>query len=50
MMREQADGRSKRGNGYHQWLKRRKRRDERRKAKLRPDAPPTYGKYKGWET
>lgn len=47
---EQADGKSKRGNGYHQFIKRRKNRIERRKVKLNPNAPPTYGKYDGWET
>jgi len=47
---EQADGKSKRGDGYHQFLKRRKNRIERRKAKLNPKSQPTYGKYDGWET
>lgn len=47
---EQADGHSKRGRGYHQFIKRKKNRSERRKAKQNPEAPPTYGKYRGWET
>jgi hypothetical protein len=29
-------------------LKRQKRRQERRNAKRDPDAPPTYGRYRGW--
>jgi len=47
---EQADGKSKRGDGYHQFLKRRKNRIERRKAKRDPDATPTYRRYSGYET
>jgi len=47
---KQADGKSKRGDGYHQFIKRRKSRIERRKAKLNPSCQPTYGKYAGWET
>jgi hypothetical protein len=47
---EQADGKSKRGDGYHQFLKRQKRRLERRRAKQDPEAQPTYGKYAGYET
>lgn len=47
---EQADGRSKRGDGYHQFLKRRKNRVERRRAKAKPDCQPHYGKYAGYET
>jgi hypothetical protein len=46
---EQADGESK-GHGYHGFLKKRKRRIERRKAKKNPEEPPTYGKYNGYET
>lgn len=46
---EQADGKSKRGNGCHQFLKKRKHRIERRKAKKDPESQPTYTKYKGWE-
>lgn len=47
---EQADGKSQRGGGYHQFLKRRKNRVERRKAKRDPEAAPTYRRYAGWET
>lgn len=46
---EQADGHSKKGYGGHQWLKRRKNKLERRKAKQDPECAPTYGRYKGWE-
>lgn len=49
-MTEQADGHSKRRNGYHQFIKRRKNRIERRRAKVNPEIHPTYGKYRGWET
>lgn len=48
--RYQADGRSSRDGGSHQFLKRRKHRLERRLAKLDPENPPSYGKYKGYET
>ena len=34
---------------YRQHLKKSKKRMERRKAKLDPEAQPTYKKYKGWE-
>lgn len=47
---EQADGKSKRRNGYHQFLKRLKRRVERHKAKRNPEAPPAYNRYDGYET
>jgi hypothetical protein len=48
---EQADKSSKRGNSYHQWIKRCKRRFERRKWKLNPEESfPTYGKYSGYES
>ena len=50
MNTEQADGKSKRGDGYHQFLKIRKRRIERRRAKRDPGCQPLYGKYEGWET
>lgn len=49
-LEEQADGKSKRGNGYHQYLKRSKHRAERRRAKADPECQPAYGKYAGWET
>ncbi len=44
---EQADGYS--GGNWHAFLKRSKRRKERRKAKVNPECVPTYGKYKGYE-
>lgn len=47
---EKADGRSKRGDAYHQFLKRRKNRSERRRARENPECIPAYGRYKGWET
>lgn len=47
---EQADGHSKRPNAYHQYLKKRKHRLERRKANRDPEAPATYTKYAGYET
>lgn len=47
---EQADGRSKRPNGYHQWLKRQKHRLERHRAKQNPECNPGYGRYRGYET
>jgi len=46
----QADGHHGRAHGSHQFLKRRKHRLERRLAKLDPENPPSYGKYKGYET
>jgi hypothetical protein len=49
-MTEQADGKSKKAGDYHSFLKRQKRRLERRRAKVNPDAPATYRRYKGWET
>ncbi len=47
---EQADGKSRRAGGAHQFTKRRKRRAERRKANRDPEAPPTYTRYRGYET
>lgn len=47
---EQADGKSKRANGYHKHLKRQKVKAERRRAKADPECQPAYRKYKGWET
>jgi hypothetical protein len=44
---EQADGDS---GTYHSFLKRRKVRVERRRAKLDPETVPAYGKYSGYET
>lgn len=46
----QADGRSKRAGGYHQHLKKTKRRAERRRAKADPEAVPGYGRYHGYES
>lgn len=43
---EQADGSSSK---YHTFLKVRKRRCERRKAKRNPECVSTYGKYRGYE-
>ena len=48
---EQADGRSTgRVGSYHRFIKRRKNRVERRRAKADPEYPPTYGRYAGYET
>ncbi len=47
---EKADGHSKRGRGGHQFLKRRKRRLERKQSKLNPEYQATYNKHRGWET
>lgn len=44
---EQADGYS--GKRYHKFLKKRKVRVERRRAKENPECPLGYGKYKGYE-
>ena len=44
---EQADGYS--GGNWHRFLKIKKRRYERRKAKHNPDCVPTYGRYRGYE-
>lgn len=46
----QADWHGTRASSYHQFLKRRKRRLERHKANLDPEAPATYTKYSGWES
>jgi len=47
---EQADISFKRPSRYHKFIKVRKRRIERHKAKQNPEAQPTYGKYTGWES
>jgi hypothetical protein len=47
---EQADGRACRARGYHQYLKRRKHRVERKRATLNPDCLPAYNRFCGWET
>jgi len=54
-MCEQADGSSKVGASSrkaraHKFLKSYKNRVERRRAKIDPECPPYYGKYRGWET
>lgn len=36
------------GCAGHTYVKKRKARAERRKAKRRPDCLPTYGKYRGY--
>ena len=47
----QADGASSgRAGGYHTYLKRAKRRHERRRANKAPECLPTYRRYCGWET
>jgi hypothetical protein len=43
---EQADGS---GGKWHAFLKRMKRRYERRKAKRNPECLASYGKYRGYE-
>jgi len=47
---EQADGKSKRKNDYHSFVKKSKSRMERRKSNRNPEEQPTYNKYKGYET
>jgi hypothetical protein len=42
------DGSHKRSR-YRDFLKKSKKREERRKAKLDPECQPTYKKYHGWE-
>ena len=44
---EQVDG--KNGGAYRRYIKRRKNRIERRRAKLDPDTQPAYRRYYGWE-
>lgn len=44
---EQADGSSK--SKYHGFLKRAKRRLERRRARHNPECIPGYGRYTGYE-
>lgn len=34
---------------HHTWLKLKKSRAERRRAKQNPDCVPMYGRYRGWE-
>lgn len=47
---EQADGVNRHRNGYHTFLKRRKARAERRRARRDPEVIPAYGRYRGYET
>jgi hypothetical protein len=47
---EMADGKSRRANSGHKFLKVKKSRAERRKAKRDPQAAPTYGRYAGYQT
>lgn len=47
---EKADGRWTRPRGYHRFIKRKKARAERRRAKANPECTPCYGRYRGWET
>jgi len=47
---EQADGHSKHGGAYHQFIKRRKRRNERRRAKQDPECLPAYNRFRRYET
>lgn len=35
--------------GFHRFIKRRKIRIERRRAKAEPECQPAYGRYSGWE-
>ena len=44
---EQADGES---GKYRKYLKKKKIRLERRKAKENPETQPTYGKYYGYQS
>lgn len=44
---EQADGQG--GTKNHRFLKKRKVRVERRRAKVNPECTPGYGKYRGYE-
>jgi len=44
---EQADGPS--GDRYHKWLKKKKSRLERRRAKKNLDCIPLYKKFRGYE-
>lgn len=47
---EQADDHPKRPRLYHRFIKRKKSRAERRRAKANPECTPCYGRYRGWET
>ena len=47
---EQADGGGHRAGSCHSYLKKIKRRIERRRAKKDPECTPGYGKYRGYET
>lgn len=39
---------SRRRSGWKAYLKRRKAKSERRRAKLDPEAAPGHGRYRGW--
>jgi len=41
---------TKHGKSYHWYLKRRKARLERRRAKHDPECPPGYRRFRGYET
>lgn len=41
-------GDSRSGGAGHTYVKKRKARAERRRAKARPDCLPAYGRYKGY--
>lgn len=47
---EQADGKSGKRGGYHQFLKKQKHRIERHRAKADPETQPLYRAYAGYET
>ena len=47
---EQADGPSEKHRGYHAFLKRRKVRIERRRAKHDVECIPAYNRFRGYET
>lgn len=47
---EQADRGELTGGGHRAGIKRAKRRGERRRAKANPETPPSYGKYRGYES
>lgn len=45
---EQADVHTRRPNAARQFVKKKKRRIERRRARQDPEVQPTYNKYGGW--
>lgn len=50
VLKTEADGNQNGMSVSRKFTKRLKNRAERRKAKLYPDCPPGYGKYRGWLT